>query len=123
MLLCCREQAAAEQTQSSQQATESQLPTNASDTLLHPLAEQTDASKEGQKANWPPDQMTGSHKDDAAGLSEELLDLFASIDHIWQEVEALQQPFKLPDAQTLDQATEQVRTIAVDIQRPLVWSY
>ena len=115
MPLCCRQQASTEQKQPSQQAIETQLPSNAVDTVLHPLAEQTDASKGGQKTKWPPDQMTGSHKDHAAGLSEELLDLFASIDHIRQEVEALQQPVKLPDAQTLDQATEQVRTTAVDM--------
>ncbi len=94
--LCCRSRAASPNpvSQQTEGATTAQAASTPSVADLHPLAEAHSWSKSKETSVTAAGQATGSSR--SAGLSEELLDLFESIDHLRQEVEALQEPQGLP---------------------------
>ena len=85
----CRDPANGASAQQQVQGSEHAHPS--SDASSHPLAEADSQSGQQQTPSSASHQPTPGTSQ-AAGLSEELLDLFESIEHLRQGVEGLQQP-------------------------------
>ncbi len=71
---------------------------------LHPLAEAESQSRPRDVAQISAHQIAAG-SGQRAGLSEELLDLFDSIERLQREVEGLQQPQGLPHASSQQELT------------------
>lgn len=88
-MTCSRDPANGASAQQQVQGSEHAHPS--SDASSHPLAEAESQSRHEQTPSSASHQPTPGTSQ-AAGLSEELLDLFESVEHLRQEVEGLQQP-------------------------------
>ena len=110
---CCRSPAAAQSLQQQSQGASNNSLTASSSAGLHPLA---DIYSPEQKSGQSPDRPLTSSQ--CTELSEELLDLFDSIERLRQEVVALQQPAGLPQtlSQQQEQTTEQVQHNPVSLR-------